>query len=300
MPDKKEIDAEIGQLSALSSLVRAYEEIASLRMKKTRDSVLKNRQFLAEINDIFEQVRMSFARRVNELARKKGKPGKEKITFLAHNGKTVTVFLSANTGLYGDIVQNTFELFLKEVRQGRSEVTIIGRHGLGLFLAEEPDRPYTYFDLPDYGISSSDLDEIIKHIVQYEEIHVYYGQFINVISQRPDTLTISAEISLKGEQKESKILYIYEPTLENILMFFETEIFASLFEQSVREGQLAKFASRVMAMDRADINVKNKLNELKFEKMRVLHRAANRKQLNSLSSRLITEFKKTPESYSVG
>jgi len=287
MFDQKEINDEIGQMSTLSSLVRAYEEIASARMKRTRDYVLANRQFLSELNDVFEQVRISFARQVNELAKKKGKPGAETMTFLAHNGKTVTVFLSANTGLYGDIVPLVFDLFIADVRSGKSEVTIVGKQGLSIFLSEEPERPYTYFDLPDNTVTSSDLDEIIKHIVQYESIHVYYGEFLNVIQQKPSKLTISAEISLKEEGKGKKTFYIFEPSLENILMFFETEIFASLFEQSVREGQLAKFASRVMAMDRADVNIKNKLAQLKFEKLRITHRIANRKQLNTMSTRWI-------------
>ena len=287
MADEQEIQSDIAELTTLRTLVRAYEEIASYRMKRTRDSVLANRQFLTELNDVFEQVRISYARKVNELAKEKGKPGEEKITFLAHNGKTVTVFLSANTGLYGDIVQSVFDLFIEEIRQGKNEVTIVGKHGLSLFLSEEPDRPYTYFDLPDNAVSSSDLDEIIKHIVQYEEIHVYYGEFINVVQQKPNRLTISAEISLKEDVVKGKNFFIFEPSLENILMFFETEIFASLFEQSVREGQLAKFASRVMAMDSADVNIAEKLSELKFEKLRVLHRVANRKQLNSMSGRRI-------------
>jgi F-type H+-transporting ATPase subunit gamma len=287
MADEQEIQSDIAELTTLRTLVRAYEEIASYRMKRTRDSVLANRQFLTELNDVFEQVRISFARKVNELAKEKGKPGEEKITFLAHNGKTVTVFLSANTGLYGGIVQSVFDLFIEEIRQGKNEVTIVGKHGLSLFLSEEPDRPYTYFDLPDNAVSSSDLDEIIKHIVQYEEIHVYYGEFINVVQQKPNRLTISAEISLKEDVIKGKNFFIFEPSLENILMFFETEIFASLFEQSVREGQLAKFASRVMAMDSADVNIAEKLSELKFEKLRVLHRVANRKQLNTMSGRRI-------------
>ena len=36
---------------------------------------------------------------------------------------------------------------------------------------------------------------------------------------------------------------------------FETQIFASLFDQSIRESQLAKFASRILAMDRAEQNI---------------------------------------------
>ena len=220
MSDQKQIQDEISEMTTLSSLVRAYEEIASARMKRTRDYVLANRQFLSELNDVFEQVRVSFARQVNELAKKKGKPGAETMTFLAHNGKTVSVFLSANTGLYGDIVPAVFDLFVADVRQGRSEVTIVGKQGLSLFLSEEPERPYTYFDLPDNAVTSADLDEIVKHIVQYEEIRVYYGEFLNVIQQKPATLTISAEISLKEEGRKMKTFYIFEPSLENILTFF--------------------------------------------------------------------------------
>ena len=224
---------------------------------------------------------------VSLLAKKRGVEGKEKITFLAHNGKTVAVWLSANTGLYGDIVQNSFNLFLSEVREGTSEVTIVGRYGLSQFRAEEPGRPYTYFDLPDSGVTSEDLNAIVKHIVQYEAIHVYYGEFINVVMQQPNKLTISAEISLKKETEEDQKPYIFEPALDKILMFFETEIFASLFDQAVREGQLAKFASRVMAMNRADDNISEKLSDLKFDKMRIAHRMADRKQLNSLSGVLM-------------
>src|SRR3970040_46179 len=111
MFDQKEINDEIGKMSTLSSLVRAYEEIASARMKRTRDYVLANRQFLSELNDVFEQVRISFARQVNELAKKKGKPGAETMTFLAHNGKRVGFFFSANTGLLGEIFRSGFYFF---------------------------------------------------------------------------------------------------------------------------------------------------------------------------------------------
>lgn len=282
MIDERAIEVEINQVKALQTLITAYEEIASIRMKKTRSSVLMNRQFQDEVHDIFEQVRASYAQQVMALAEKKGRRA-GKITFLAHNGKTVAVFLSANTGLYGDIVPKTFDFFMREIGEGISEATIIGKQGLSQFLAEAPNRPYTYFDLPDHKVSSDQLTEVIKHIVQYEEIHVYYGKYLSVVTQKPNMLAISAEIELKEEKGKEPVKYIFEPTLEQILMFFETEIFASLFEQTVRESQLAKFASRVMAMDRATENINNNLKKLSFEKLRVAHRAVNRKQLNSLA-----------------
>jgi len=285
MTDEKEIQEEMAQLKGLQNLVRAYEEIASTRMKKERDSVLKNRIFLREINVIFEEVRKYYAHEARKLAKKRGVEGKEKITFLAHNGKTVVVYLSANTGLFGDIIHKTFNKFLDEVRTTECEASIVGRYGLTLFQAEEPDRPYTYFDLSDDKVNSEDLDKVIRHIVQYEAIHVYYGEFLNVVSQKPNQLTISAEISLEGEEaKDVRIPYIFEPSLENLLKFFETEIFASLFDQTARENQLAKFASRVMAMTKADDNILDRLETLKFERLRTKHKIKNRKQLNSMAS----------------
>lgn len=284
MSTEKEIASEIEQLTSFRNLVRAYEEIASLRMMRTRDTVLKNRNFLAEIEAIFEKVRASYAWEVSKLAKKRKSKDKEAITFLAHNGKTVSVLLSANSGLYGSIVQTTFEEFMKEVGSQDVEVTIVGRQGLNLFQSEEPDKPHTYFEISDEKIRSGDLNELIKHIVQYEEIHVYYGKFVSVVTQKPDVLTIAAEISLEKGKSEVGVSYIFEPTLERILMFFETQIFAARFEQTAREGQLSKFASRVMAMDRADENISKRVGKLGMRKLRVSHSVRNREQLNLLAS----------------
>ncbi|QQS39319.1 F0F1 ATP synthase subunit gamma [Candidatus Woesebacteria bacterium] len=284
MSSQKEISGEIDQLKGFRDLVRAYEEIASLRMVRTRDTVVKNRKFLDEIEDIFEKVRASYASEVKKLIKKRNSKNNKAITFLAHNGKTVSVLLSANSGLYGSIVQTTFEQFAEETRNQDVEVTIVGKQGLNLFQTEFPEKPYTYFEIPDEKVKSDDLNEIVKHIVQYEEIHVYYGKFINVVSQKPDLLTISAEISLDDARPDVGISYIFEPSLEKILMFFETQIFAARFEQTAREGQLSKFASRVMAMDRADENISERVKKLGLRKLRIGHKENNRKQLNSLVS----------------
>lgn len=283
--NKKALVNEISSLTGLGELSRAYAEIASGRMKKTRSSVLQNRNFLAAIDSIFSEVRESYKREVLALAKKKG--GKGGITFLAHNGKTTAVFLSANTGLYGDIVPRTFRLFMEELRKGDVEATIIGKLGLSLFLEEEPTRSYTYFDLPDYGIDKGELGEIVRHLAPYEEIHIYHGKFQNIVRQEPTLFNISAETPLTyaSEKKEKKgVRYLFEPTLEEILIFFESEMFTSLLEQAVRESQLSKFASRMLAMDKAGENIKQRLGRVKLDMLRYTHAIANRKQLDTFAS----------------
>jgi F-type H+-transporting ATPase subunit gamma len=279
----KNIDSEINFLDSLKGLVEVYGEIASVRMMKIRGYVLMNRDFLASINSIFQDVLKSYSTKLYSLFRSGRVKAGERITFLGHNGKTVSVFISANTGFYGDIVQRTFTSFLKDIQTDNVEVTIIGRLGLSLFLGSEPNRPYTYYELPDYGVDSSKLAEVIKHLVQYDKIKIYYGRYYTVVTQRPEISSISAGTEVSGKDEKPEVEYVFEPTMENILKFFETEIFASLLDQSIRESQLAKFASRIMAMDKASENIKSRIKRTDIERLRMLHTSINSKQLNSLA-----------------
>jgi ATP synthase F1 gamma subunit len=286
MNDARSIENDISRLNIFQTITRAYTEIAAVRMRKTKNSVLLNREFMGALDDVFTDVRLSYAREVIKLG--KQKKGESGITFLAHNGKTVAVFLSANTGLYGDIIERTFKLFLQEVMADPQnvEVTIVGSLGLSLFQAAAPNHPYSYFEIPDTNITPNSIAQLIGHVVQYEEIRVYYPTFQSAINQKPTKYTISAQTPLSELQKKAdrKDSYLFEPGLKEILIFFEREAFSSLMDQSIRESQLAKYAARIMTLDRAGENIKDDLKRLNLDKMKIEHRQKNRKQLSALSS----------------
>jgi F0F1-type ATP synthase gamma subunit len=163
MATQKIISEEIGSLSSLGGVVETYKEIAATRITRTRNSVLKSRDFLNEINQIFQRVKTSYKLDVERLMKLKRISDRAKLTFVKKNGKTVYVFLSANTGLYGDVVRRTFLEFRKAAQSAKNEgnhVAIIGR--LGLYINREsglPD-PYRYFDFPDQSIDDKRLHEI--------------------------------------------------------------------------------------------------------------------------------------------
>jgi ATP synthase F1 gamma subunit len=285
MISKNIIQEEKKQVSALSTIVDVYGEVAAQRMRKIRESVLKNRVFLSEIEQIFRDCLGSYSRQMNALSRsskiRKGAP----VTFLAHNGQTAAVLISANTGFYGSVIPDTFERFIHDVHEGAGEVTIIGRLGKSLFVKQEPNKPYTYFELPDFGIDREVLSEAIKHLVQYEEIKIYYGKYFSVINQKPNVTEIrSGTLVDTSPEKDSGDRYIFEPDVETILMFFETQIFASLFDQALEESQLAKFASRIIAMDTAGVHIKEELTKLNVLYSKIKHQTQAKKQLNTIVS----------------
>lgn len=281
----RDIHREIEQLTVLSDLVKAYGEISAARMRRARDSVLYSRKFLAAINEIFGEVRASYLSEVRRLtSATRFKRGKG-VTFLAHNGKTVSVLLSANTRLYGDLLYKTFTMFLTDLRASNSEATIIGKVGLSLFLEAEPHRPYTYFDFPDKDVDQSALVEIVRHLVQYETIRLYFGRYVSLLSQQPAEFTLTAQITPNAsDEVRTRVHYIFEPGLEEILQFFERQIFDSLFSQTIRESQLSKFAARLLAMDQAEQNISRRLEAVSFEKLRVTHEERNARQLTRLTT----------------
>jgi F-type H+-transporting ATPase subunit gamma len=280
----RSVVAEVTRLSTLKTLANVYGEIASMKMRKAREGVLHSRRFLEQIGIVFDEVRASHLDRVLKLSQKKTLPYGERVTTLSHNGKTVAVLLSANTKLYGDLVQRTFEAFVEDTVKDEVEAVVVGKVGMGLFRVKMPTKPVTYFDYPDDGNDREALAAILKHLVQYEEIHVFYGKFSNVLTQRAEKYVMTAGMPLsskkeKGEMRE----YLFEPSLEAVLGYFEKEIFGTLFGQTIDESQLAKHASRLVAMDRAEVNIDKRLETLQIEELKSRHRNANRKQLNAMS-----------------
>lgn len=284
MISQKKLKLEIVQVDSLKTIVDVYGEVASIRMRKIRESVLKNRSFLSEIEEIFRDCLTSYAQKLSLLVREGKMKKGVKITFLAHNGRSVSVLISANTGFYGNVVRETFYKFLADIRANDTEVTIIGKLGKSLYLDAEPGRPYTYFNLPDFGIDRQALSEAVKHLVQYEEIHIYYGKYYSVVTQKPDVYQIAAGTPITDTISKPKYEYIFEPNVEKILMFFETQIFGSLFDQALRESQLAKYASRILAMEEAGENILVEIKHLETEMNKLRHKTGAKKQLNTLSS----------------
>lgn len=284
MSTEKKLKQEIQDINSFKSMVEIYGEIASIRMMKIRDYVLKNREYVFAITQIFYDALSSFLRQATNASKKRLMLGNNRITFLSHNGKMVFVFIGSNTGFYGDVVSKSFQKFSEGLSNENAEVTIIGRSAREIFKGFYPNKPYTFFEFPDYGSDKNKLLAIINHLVQYDEVRVYYSAYDTVLNQRQVISNLTAGATLMEKASRSKENYIFEPNVEEILTFFEKEVFASFFDQTVKESQLSKLSGRILAMDKASISIKNRLKGVNFEYLKAKHRMINKKQQNTLSS----------------
>ncbi len=284
MISKKELNSQVDFLTTLREILEAYEEIAASRMARIRSNVLKSRDFLLEINAIFQEVKTSYRDEITLFLKRKKIKNIKELTFLQRNGKTLFVLISANTGFYGEIIRKTYNLFLEYLKQEKNaDVLILGRLGFEFFEQEFRNLPHTFYEFPDDRIDKVALKKITEKIVEYQKVLVFYEQFVSVVTQSPIVTNITGD-PLAFKKEGPKVKYFFEPTLEKIMAFFEKEIVASIFEQTILESELAKFAARMVSLDASTENTKHKLTQILFQKERAKHRQANKEQLEKFSS----------------
>ncbi len=281
MNTRKAIITESEALLGLRGFAEVYEEVAATRMGKVRKSVVLARDFLGGLMEIFSQVRFN---------QKQKDSGVLTMTTLNQNGRTVVVFISANSGLYGDIIERIFVDFVRFVRENKVDVVVVGKYGLRMMQERLPEVLFNYFDFPDENVDLENLGLIMRYLLQFEKILVFYGKFVNIVTQvssvanvSGDDLQIPSASWRTKSQIPKKDLYLFEPSLREVLGVFESEILASIFEQTLHESLLAKFASRMLSLDRAIEGIDKNMLKMKFDLRNLKHKMDNKKQLTRIS-----------------
>ncbi len=288
MAQKKAVSEELDALNSLKDLAQSYEEIAVIRMQKIRDSVLKTREFLSDLSDVFVDLKSSYQREVKELMIKIKEGDKSVLSTLQKNNKTLLVYLSSNGRLYGSVTQKTHKLFIEDLKKNKEEIEIIvlGRTGKEMYESSGMSIPFEFFEIPDTSVEIGQIKQLMKKFLQYQKVYVYYGKFSNVVNQTPISTSISGEDIFETEvpsviPREDR--FIFEPVLEKIYHFFETQIMANMFSQILLENQLARHSSRVNAMEEALIHIEEESKKLYQQRTRIKHLLQNKKQLETMS-----------------
>lgn len=298
MQYKKIINSEIEFTRSFKLLAQAYEEIAVMKMRKVRSSVINTRDYLEKLSEVFYEIKKAQKRELLEGQKKikerkaKGLPivPSDKKQTPAKILKTVSVFVSANTTLYGDLISRIFTQFVQKTSSEDTDIIIIGRVGRRLYDQYEGKKPYLYFEFPDVEITLNDLKPVIFHLIKYQNIIVYYGKFENIVNQQVMVSNVSgrepfANLPTQAQKQEGQLGmdFLFEPSLEAILVFFQDLIASSLFRQTVRETQLARLGSRIMSMEKAQQNVDDKIKKLHFLEIKLHRQEEHKKQQNRLS-----------------
>lgn len=252
------------------SMIGAYEEISAISMRKVKKTILERREFMQGLNEAFAYI--AYAYKLYRASLK----GKARTNIINTNNKTISILLSSNTGLYGDIIRETFELFEAEVRKIDTDIAIVGRVGKKYYDLSTLKKPYEYFDMPDTGIDEAMIKKLLDYVVNYAEVMVYHGVFKSILIQQATTTAVSGEVmKIEKSLDVSSTRFLFEPSIEDVAEHFEKQIASLILEQTLFESGLSKFASRMISLDKAAENIGMKLHYLDFNLRKSKHRKIN-------------------------
>lgn len=276
METLKEVKNDLETVSTIKDIAVVYQEISNLKMREIREMVLNNRSVFRALSHTYQRVKSSYILHNKKLGNKKKTFRSKKIK------KTVAVFLSANRPFYGDLITNIWNGLMVFLRDNSADLVVAGR--TGKYLAEKQGFGFNlfYFELDDVDPKREEVKNIAEFIKRYEKIIVFHGRYKTSLSQELAKDDISGGVPFKKVKDVGG--YLFEPSIEAILGFFEDEIISVLFNQSVMEHQLAKYASRMMVMYQSVENAKKVENKLKREKNRLKKEKLNKEQVKIFSN----------------
>lgn len=276
----RQIDEIIDEGRSLKLIAQVYSEISFSKLKKIRGEVERNRDFFNEISQIYHLVKNIASRKKIAVAKKK---------------KTVSLLLTSNYGFYGNINSKLIPFFMINTTKIDTDRIVIGKAATEHFKAIRYFHAYKSLILKGDLPTPEELNNLSLQIKDYNQVLVFYPLFKSVLVQDPMVKDIT-ETQAEASQKTDPLLdlnqypFIFEPELNKILEFFDSQIAILLLEQTFLEAELARTASRLISMDQAQTEANKFIKEQ--EKIRAYAKRSieNNRILENLAS--MAAFKK--------
>ncbi len=260
----------------LKNIIEVYEETAAIKMQKIREEILMSREYYRSLGKLADEV------------------GSDLQVVAAGAYQDAAVFLSANAGMYGDIIGKTFNLFLDFIKKNLVDLYVVGKEGEEMMRNYAPDFKFITLYLSDDTIEEDALGIVIKRLLEYRKVFLFYGKFQNIATQSAETMRVSPELLPKTEKnwqelKKKRLDYLYEPSVEAVSAVFAKEILSALMAQVFAEAQLAKFGSRLMFLDESLEKIDDRLADVLIEKRSLKKKLMDRKQNTMISGIMARE-----------
>src|SRR5579885_495690 len=282
MDQLKKIKEDITVNQLFNSLTQAYQEHAVEQINLARNSVISSRQFSEQLAEVFSNVKAAYKHYI-ALANKKTKQHFP-TQILPKNAKEIMVLITANNRLYGDLITRICKTFLHTANASGADVAVVGRLGRQFLEKSGFQRQYLYFELPDAQFSLQSIRPLVVQLLAYEKVTVFYGKFDNLVSQTPVAINISGDIA-PGQNAQAHYDFLFDPSIEEIMEFFESQIFYLLFHQTLEETKLARFGARINAMENAQRVIEKQLAGLFRQEKRLKAIEMDKKQLQQFAGR---------------
>jgi len=266
---------ELEELETIRFVTGALFEVSAENITRLRSAFDKNHLFYTDISELYRLVKQTALVR-----------GDIKDQNTTTKVRGVSVAFTSNSRFYGSINSDIMRSFLEHIRVTKRDCIVIGNTGRSFMENYKEKDKVSYFSFEGDRPTVKEMRQFLKTVAEYDQVYVFHPSFVNVFNQDVAVLDIThtPQINSDDENDRDKIDYIFEPELPKILHFFETRVRYLLFQRAMLESELARTASRLIAMSVAEEKADESLRKVRTDLRKGLESFNDMRLLESFSA----------------
>ncbi len=254
----REIKREIKSKQNTKQITKAMELVSASKLRRAQEAAIASRPYADKLKEVVASIAAGTKDVKHPML--ESRPVK----------RTGYLVITSDRGLAGGYNSNILRKVTQTIREKHKSTDeyalfVIGRKGRDYFrrrnmpIVEEvtglPDAP-TFADIKTVAYTA------VKNFAEgaYDELYLYYNQFVNAITQVPtETRLLPLESINSGASVSS---YEYEPSPEGVLEMLLPKYAETLIYSAVLDGKASEFGARMTAMGSATKNATKMINQL--------------------------------------
>lgn len=204
-------------------------------------SVEQNIKFFKEISELYRIVK-AIALKRGYLKSKRG------------SGKTICVLITSNQHFYGELDAELTNFYLTQTKNLACDRLVIGNMGKSLLKSLGYSLPFESIIFKKEFPLLDELKSLADKVFEYSKVLVYHSKFVTILDSEPTVSDITASDTKSIDVVKTGLLYIFEPDVDKMIQFFESQILILLFQTIFLEADITRQAARMIAMNSATDN----------------------------------------------
>ncbi|MEK6882356.1 MAG: F0F1 ATP synthase subunit gamma [Nanoarchaeota archaeon] len=276
MSNLKQIQKEIDTTKSIKLITQALGDIATLKIKETRDTVSHNILFFREVAKVYKVVKTISLQHKTILPTvlKGQKLASTKVQKDGKNGKTLAVLITSSKHFYGDLEAKLSKGYLDQTEKLDCERIVVGSIGTEYLNSRNYPHPFEAYVFDREQPTFDEINSLSRKMFAYSKILVFHNKFNSLLDQSITISDLSAT-SLVDQKNQGEFFYILEPEVDKMLEFFETQLILLLLRAVFLEVDISHQAARMISMNQAENNADKILDKQNRQALQIRKQIIN-------------------------
>ncbi|GGF91864.1 ATP synthase F1 subunit gamma [Paenibacillus abyssi] len=254
----RDIKRQIKSVQNTKQITKAMEMVAAAKLRRAQEAAQAARPYAEKLKEVVASI----------AAGTKGV--KHPMLETRPIKKTGYLVITSDRGLAGGYNANVLRKVTQTIKQKHTSsdeyvLFVIGRKGRDYFRKRNMPIVEEVTGIPD-APAFADIKSVAYTAVKkfeegaYDELYLYYNEFINALTQIPVEKRLLPLEEVGGD--ESVASYEYEPSPEGVLEVLLPKYAETLIYSALLDGKASEFGARMTAMGSATKNATKMISDL--------------------------------------